>query len=177
MFGRLPRLTDDRRRFFRRSVIGIAFAFLVFGQLASWFSQHYRIGIDQAEEPCLPWRVYLVTFGSGDQYKTGDYLAFVSKNGLMGPKFEGQMIAKQVAAVPGDRIEIRADQLYVNGKAYLGPMVLLPKLGLAPGAKDRIERVPEGKLFVVGTLPRAYDSRYWGFLDESRALGKITPIF
>lgn len=177
MAERSPWFTQDRRRFLRRSVIGIALAFLLAGEAANWFGKHYRIGIDQAEEPCLPWRVYLVTFNPDHQYKVGDYLAFVAKDGIMGPKFEGKMIGKQVAATPGDQIEIRADQLYVNGQAVLGPMALMEKLGLQSGARDRIERVPEGKLFVVGTMPRAFDSRYWGFLDESRVLGGLTPIF
>lgn len=177
MTERRPFFNNDRRRFLRRSVIGIAAAFLVVGQGMSWLQSHYRIGIDEAPEPCLPWRVYLVKIDPAHRYQPGDYVSFVGTTALMGEKFHHQWIAKKVGAVAGDEIRIENDALFINGQPYATSMPLLSKLGLKSGAKDRVERVPEGKLFVIGTEPRAFDSRYWGFLDASQTIGPITPIF
>ena len=91
------------------------------------------------------------------------------------PQFDGKIIAKLVAGVPGDRVLIKNDRAYVNGQ-FIGELILNGKLGKSPGAFDRDEIVPEGKLFVIGTLPRSYDGRYWGFLNQDVLIGHVTPL-
>jgi type IV secretory pathway protease TraF len=36
--------------------------------------------------------------------------------------------------------------------------------------------VPSGKVFVMAPHPRSFDSRYWGFVDESWGLYKCWPL-
>ena len=37
--------------------------------------------------------------------------------------------------------------------------------------------VPEGQLFLVGTHPRSYDSRYFGFVDAREILHQALPLW
>jgi type IV secretory pathway protease TraF len=37
--------------------------------------------------------------------------------------------------------------------------------------------VPVGKLFMVGTHPRSYDSKYYGFIDAHAILYQALPLW
>lgn len=164
-----------RRRFLRNSVIGILVAFIVAIATVNAFRQDYRIGIDLSSVRCLPWRVYFITYGQPTELKRGDYVAFVPTNGLMGEHFEGKTVGKMVVGLPGDKLVVRNNIAYI-GDRLIGELVLAEKLGKKPGDFDRVETVPPGKILVVGTEPRSYDGRYWGFLDQKLIIGKVGPI-
>lgn len=142
---------------------------------ANWLHARYRISIDLSSIRCLPERVYLVKIDNSFRPQRGEVVAFKAPHGLMLPQFDGKIIAKLVAGVPGDRVLIKNDRAYVNGQ-FIGELILNGKLGKSPGAFDRDEIVPEGKLFVIGTLPRSYDGRYWGFLNQDVLIGHVTPL-
>lgn len=165
-----------RMRFLRRSLIGTALAYLIAGSAVSVFREHYRIGVDIDPVRCLPEHVYLVKLVPPKELHAGEFVAFFAPHGLMLPRFDGKMIAKEVAGLPGDRIVVRNDRAFVNGK-FVGQLILNGKLGRGPGGFDRAETVPPGKVFLVGTLPRSYDSRYWGFLDQRFLVGTVDPLF
>lgn len=164
-----------RMRFLRNSLIGVVLAFLLGTAAVTAFREHYRIGVDFTSIRCMPERVYWVKLGAPKEVSRGDIIAFVAPKGLMLPKFDGKMIAKQVAGLPGDVVIVKNDRAYVNGK-LVGDLILNSKLGRGPGAFDRTEVVPPGKLFVIGTMPRSYDGRYWGFLDRRSLVGTVTPL-
>ncbi|WP_244131280.1 signal peptidase I [Burkholderia gladioli] len=177
-FARLTEIAHDRARmrFLRNSLIGTALAFLVGISGVTAFSQHYRIGVDIDPVRCLPENIYWIKLGKPAHLARGDYIAFVPPHGLMLPRFDGRMLAKQIAGLPGDQIVVKNDRAYVNGR-FIGALILNGKLGKGAGGFDRVETVPAGKLFVVGTLPRSYDSRYWGFLNQHDLVGTVTPIY
>jgi conjugal transfer pilin signal peptidase TrbI len=56
-------------------------------------------------------------------------------------------------------------------------MDLIEKLGKQPGSFDRKEIVPAGQLLLLGTEPRSFDGRYWGFVPENEIVAKATPIW
>jgi type IV secretory pathway protease TraF len=37
-------------------------------------------------------------------------------------------------------------------------------------------RVPPGALFVLGSHPQSFDSRYWGLVEPSEILGRVVPL-
>ncbi|MBK4737831.1 S26 family signal peptidase [Noviherbaspirillum pedocola] len=164
------------RRFARRAILWAALAFAFLYPLLSMATHDIRVGIDMQEVRCLPWRVYLMKLGRPQSFDKGAFVAFKPRNGLMGPAFEGRLVGKMIAGVPGDVLEVKQDVAYVNGKR-VGDLILLPKLHAKPGAFDRREVVPAGKLLVLGTEPRSYDGRYWGFLDQSAVIGTVKPLF
>lgn len=165
-----------RRKFLKKSLIWTAVAYVFFSALVSSIGAKYRVGIDLMDVRCLPWRVYLVKLEPVRDPKVGEYVAFVPRHGLMGPKFEGQLVGKMIAGIPGDVLTVKDDFASVSGRP-IGRLDLLEKLNAKPGAFDRTVSIPEGKVLVVGTQPRSYDGRYWGFVDQSALIGRVTPIY
>jgi conjugal transfer pilin signal peptidase TrbI len=168
--------TEGRLDFARKSIALSLLAIAILYPLLSMATHDVRIGIDMQEVRCLPWRVYLLKLGRPSEYVKGSYVAFKPRNGLMGMKFEGRLVGKMVAGVPGDTLVVRNDEAYINDQ-FIGKLVLLPKLGAKPGSFDRREDIPAGKILVVGTEPRSYDGRYWGFLDQRDVIGNVRPLF
>lgn len=144
----------------------------------AYFLKDYSIGIDANEVRCLPWRVYFLHPKDPNKYQKGDFVGFIPKNGLMGDKFEGRLVGKQIAALPGDLIEVKGDILYVNQQqiAQLNPDYI-QKLHRNPGGFDRTEIVPEGRLLLLGMDKNSYDGRYWGTVPYQSIVGAISPIF
>ena len=162
-------------RFLRWSLIWVCVGYFVVSIMVGTLARHYRVGLDLAEIRCLPWRVYIVEFDREAPAALGSYVAFVPRNGLMGKSFEGRLVGKQVAGVAGDRVVVKNDFAWVNGRP-VGQLILNAKLGKGPGSFDRDETVPAGKVFVVGTEPRSYDGRYWGFVDKHDIVGTVRPL-
>lgn len=75
---------------------------------------------------------------------------------------------KRVIGLPGDKIEIRNHQTYVNGKALYEPYINeKSKNDYGPVV------VPEGELFVMGdNRNNSDDSRFWGFLPMGNVTGR-----
>lgn len=168
--------TDKARlRFLRNSLMGITAAFIVAIAAVTTFRQDYRIGVDLASVRCLPWRLYMITYGQPADLKRGDFVAFVPKGGLMGEHFEGKTVGKMVAGLPGDKLVVKNNVAYIGGR-LIGELDLIEKLGKKSGEFDRVMTVPAGKVLVIGTEPRSYDGRYWGFLDSKLIIGKVGPI-
>lgn len=167
---------QGRIAFAKKALTFSILAFAILYPLLSMVTHNVRIGIDMQEVRCLPWRVYLLKLGRPSEFVKGSYVAFKPRDGLMGPKFEGRLVGKMVAGVPGDTLVVKNDVAYLNDR-IIGKLVLLPRLGAKAGSFDRRETIPEGKILVLGSDPRSYDGRYWGFLDQHDVLGNVSPMF
>ena len=129
----------------------------------------------------------------------GDIVVFFSP-------YDGQRLVKRVIGVPGDTVELRHDQLILNGKAVeysrLDEAVVrdvspqeraaslyateqLPQrahavaaLPALPAKRDFGPRiVPAGQYFVMGdNRDNSFDSRYWGMVTRQRIVGKATAV-
>jgi signal peptidase I len=110
-----------------------------------------------------------------------------------------QIFVKRIVAIPGDRVQIRNKQLFVNGspvsesyvahktdttESYRDNFPGNPNVPLYPQATEMLEKnvqhgevvVPPGRYFVLGdNRDMSLDSRYWGFIDASDIIG--TPKF
>ncbi len=129
----------------------------------------------------------------------GDVVVFYS------PK-DGVRLVKRVVGLPGDLIELRNEQLIINGTpADYGPLSAkisgqvrdaegargifatenLPDHAHAvmalPGVPARRDfgpvRVPEGRYFMMGdNRDDSFDSRYFGMVGRDRILGRATDV-
>src|SRR5579859_67775 len=110
---------------------------------------------------------------------------------------DGIRLVKRFVAVPGDRLELRNDHLFINGQAAAyeptddvtstgavfretvsgreHAMMILPQQP-ARRTFGPIE-VPPGRYFVMGdNRDNSFDSRYFGFVPRDSILGRATNV-
>ena len=155
----------------------IAFACILsvgLGAAGHYVSSHYRIAFDQQTIRCLPWWSYLIVLGVvPERY---DLVAFES--GTAQPMFPaGTVLVKRLVGVPGDRIEVEAGEVRVNGEilAYLSHEVLA-QLGRSSFDFDARFVLRDGEYFVLGEAPLSYDSRYWGPVHRADVIGRARGV-
>jgi signal peptidase I len=104
---------------------------------------------------------------------------------------EGKDYIKRVIGVPGDYVEYKNDQLYVNGKKYDEPYLDASKaevtdghltgdfsLNEIPGVNPDVTEVPEGYILVLGDNRRfSKDSRHIGLVEIDEVVGTTKFIF
>ncbi|MCP1144024.1 signal peptidase I [Lysinibacillus endophyticus] len=101
---------------------------------------------------------------------------------------EGKDYIKRVIGLPGDYIEYKDDQLYINGKPYDEPYLDQYKSELTEGTLTQdftlqdvdptLEVIPEGYVFVMGDNRRySKDSRHIGIVSEEKIIGSTSIVF
>jgi conjugative transfer signal peptidase TraF len=89
-------------------------------------------------------------------------------------------IFKRLAGVPGDRIDVAADGVAVNGVAVPGS-----ELSAVDSQGRPLEHAPEGAtllaegaFFVMGMNPsRSWDSRYFGAISAHQIVAGARPLW
>jgi signal peptidase I len=97
---------------------------------------------------------------------------------------------KRVIGLPGETVEIRDKQVYINERALSESYVhftkpLIPRDDPSYGLRgDTVrdnwgpEQVPQGSVFVMGdNRDNSHDSRYWGFLPISQIKGRALIVY
>jgi signal peptidase I len=97
------------------------------------------------------------------------------------PKDETKDFIKRVIGLPGDRIAVKNKIVYVNGKPLTEHYVqYLQPLDFGQGVRDNMPEtlVPPNDFFVMGdNRDDSYDSRFWGFVDRRKILGRALIIY
>ena len=96
--------------------------------------------------------------------KRGDVIVFWYPNDV------SKSFIKRVIGIPGDRVEIRKGDVYIDGQrvgeSYVGPEY-------RDDSFHRIVEVPLREYFVLGDhRSSSNDSRSWGFVPEAQIFGK-----
>jgi signal peptidase I len=95
------------------------------------------------------------------------------------PQDESRDFIKRVIGLPGETVEVRGTQVFIDGKPLEEPYAVH---SAPPGASDRDHfgpvTVPPGKLFMLGdNRDQSMDSRVWGYLDVAKVKGKAFIIY
>jgi signal peptidase I len=84
---------------------------------------------------------------------------------------------KQVTCAPGQRLSIKDSLEFFCDDRFLGKALTQDSKGSKLEVFSFSGTIPEGKYFVSGKHERSYDSKYYGFIDDSEILKKALPIF
>lgn len=122
------------------------------------------------------------TFNSGDYiftskityklrpYERGDVIVFKS------PKNPDIEYIKRIIGLPGDKVMVKDEEVYVNGTKLTEPYIAAKTNvwdgGFSKNGEETV--VPPGELFVMGdNRPRSSDSREFGPIPESSVIGQV----
>jgi signal peptidase I len=144
--------------------------------------------------PFTPWHV-----ARWARPQRGEIVVFFSPH-------DEKRLVKRIVGVPGDRLEFRGRRLLLNGEeaAYSpagkddSPSARAAGAGAAVVQRERVAgyehlvsalpspppypdfgpvTVPPGKYFLVGdSRDTSFDSRFWGFVDEARIVGRAVAV-
>jgi signal peptidase I len=95
------------------------------------------------------------------------------------PRDPQMVFLKRVAAVGGDRVEIRDDVLYVNDSPVHEPYAQFDRRPWRRHPENMQARViPSGQLFVLGdNRDNSDDSRYWGTVPVQNVIGEPLMVY
>ncbi len=99
------------------------------------------------------------------------------------PKDESKDFIKRVVGLPGDTLEIRGRQVFINGQPLREPYAVFNNR--EPAALLAMERasvgpivIPPRRYFMMGdNRDNSLDSRSWGLLKRSEVLGKAMVVY
>lgn len=138
----------------------------------------YGLYLDTDEIRCLPEFLYAAYPRNGEPLKRGDVVSFIASRDEMLGLFAGKRIAKIVMAMPGDNVVSNESGVYINSVfiASRSPISLvnLSEKGGEPISTNRM--LGQDEIFVMGTMPRSFDSRYFGVIQASHVDKFVKPL-
>jgi signal peptidase I len=104
------------------------------------------------------------------ELRRGDIIAFYY------PRDQSKSYIKRIVGMPGETVEVRGDQVLINGQAleepYVAPENNLAKFNAAP------VKVPSENYYVMGdNRDYSNDSRAWGTLPRTLIYGKFVSKY
>lgn len=114
------------------------------------------------------------------QPQRGDVVVFTRPDDPLTMEDESTInIIKRVMGLPGDVVEVRGAQLYIDNQIYSEPYARWADGGLEEGEFGP-SRVPEGHILLLGdNRDQSKDSRFWNdpFLDLNLVKGRALIIY
>ena len=97
------------------------------------------------------------------------------------PQDETRDFIKRVVGLPGETLEIRDRQVFIDGKPLYEPYAVYsepPLLGSPVPYHLGPIVIPPGHLFMMGdNRDNSLDSRSWGLLEESKVVGEASIVY
>lgn len=99
------------------------------------------------------------------------------------PKDPSKDYVKRIIGLPGETLVIIDKELFINGALLKENYVIHADPLIYPSSSQPRDnfgpiKIPKGHLFVMGdNRDQSFDSRYWGFVEESKVKGKVINIY
>jgi len=129
--------------------------------------------------PSLEHRIYFLTKTKAT-IKNGDYLVFKHKDTSFvrkGLVQDNDRLLKKVGCSPGEMLSVNTEKTFFCGSRKLGTALEVDSKGRALPLFEFTGPVPDNSYFMMGTNPRSFDSRYFGFIHADDILYKALPIW
>lgn len=124
------------------------------------------------ETKSIPYRFTFDAFGPAQR---GDYVRVPAQHPLI-ENNRKTTLTKRIACVGGDVLTFDGEAHYCNGVAVDRINLRSTTAGEPLPIFDWNGPVPAGSLYVLGSHPRSFDSRYLGFFDAASAQ-KVWGLF
>ena len=142
----------------------LVFTLLIYVLVRTFLFENYRV-VGRSMEPSLQNDQYLVIDKLGyrlHEPQRGDIVVFRD------PRSDGRKLIKRVMGLPGETIEIRNGQVFVNGQ-----LLDEPYIDSQGRYTQQPTQVPEDQYFVLGdNRNNSSDSHNWGTLPSENVVGK-----
>lgn len=128
----------------------------------------------------LQHRVFFLVPVHINKIKPGDYLVFRHDDATFvnrGLNPENDRLIKKVGCSPGQILTADTDRLFSCNKKELGKALDKDSQGRALPQFEFSGLVPESNFFMIGSDPRSFDSRYFGFVHADDILYKALPLW
>lgn len=131
----------------------------------------YGLRLPFVKEPVVTWNTP----------SRGDVVVFTRPDDPATPDEDDSAIhiIKRVIGLPGETVEVRDAQVFINGQALQEPYAQWVHGG-SPDGYFGPQKVPEGHVLLLGdNRDESKDSRFWTvpFLEEGRIKGKAVVVF
>ncbi len=187
---------------FKKNLVVIFVVGLLTAGSLEVFTHYYSFMVSRREHRCLPWNYFVIKKG----VVPGEHEDLISFRGENIPRYKnGVRFIKMIAGLPGDVIKVEVfsedrrnqhkrviekdhklitqrvqGRVHIqrkdNNKTVSLDVIETDSFGQKLPVYSQEEVIPEGKYFVVGLMPRTYDSRYWGLIDKKQVIGKAYPL-
>ncbi|MBD0336269.1 MAG: signal peptidase I [Cyanobacteria bacterium Co-bin13] len=108
-----------------------------------------------------------------NQPERGDIVVFWPPESLFPPGQRRDAFIKRVIGLPGDTVEVRGGEVFVNGTALEEDYIKAP-----PNYEWGPETVPEASYLVLGdNRNSSYDSHAWGYVPYENIIGRAVVRF
>ena len=148
---------------------------VVFLLLQMFVVQPYQVQQTSMENTLMPDQYVLVDKLSPnfDDYHRGDIIVFNPPQGWA-KDANGTPFVKRVIGIAGDKIDIEAGKVYLNGKILEEPYVFEQQATDLPGTDTKKSwTIEQNQLFVMGDHRQAsQDSRDFGAITKSSVIGR-----
>ncbi len=150
--------------FLREFAETILLTFLIYILVRTFLFENYRV-VGHSMDPTLENDQYLMV-------NKLDYRLHAPQRGdivvFRDPHDRGRKLIKRIVGLPGEILEIRSGQVFVNGRRLEEPYLADPGLSSQPPIP-----IPDDSYYVLGdNRSNSSDSRNWGVLPESEIVGK-----
>lgn len=163
---------DSRRKF----ILKASLLFVLAAAICIPFMMRFQIGYSAQLVSCLPGtNVFLVDKQDTEMVRGNIYL-FRSKG--MAPVFEdGTPILKYLRGLPGDKVTVNADGVFVNGEKFAEDFMSAKWLGIDPSRFYGERTLREGEYWFITPGKMSFDSRYWGAVHPEQIIGRGYVLF
>ncbi len=152
----------------KKGYLKIAIFFLIFIQGIYLFKQSYGLGISLT--PSLPYYVFIINKKNLD-FKKDDLIVFKYPGENIYSYKKDEQFVKIAACFPNDYLTVNDNYEYFCNSKNIGKAPLKDGKGMELQHFIFNGIIPENEYFVIGTHPKSWDSKYWGFVSKNQITG------
>lgn len=140
------------------------------------FKDRYSFGYSNQFISCIPGQSWYLIDKEDKNLQPGNIYTFVSRS--IPPTIkEGELITKYLRGVPGDRVTLNADGVFVNGVKYADKYLFARWMGIDPAKFYGEKILGPNEYWFMGTGVTSFDSRYWGTVKAEQIVGRSYALF